>query len=106
MYTSLTEEDVNTHLKRFEDPLKENEVGVVDLRLLRDVLDFHFGIFLFVSLVLPCLHLLVVLLILLLLLLPVPAPATFLKITAKYRNVTFLLNSVTIQNQHPMLTDF
>lgn len=29
------------HLEGLEDPLEEDEVGVVDLRLLRDVLDIH-----------------------------------------------------------------
>lgn len=79
------------HLERLEDPLEEDEVGVVDLWLLCDVLDFHFCLLVLLLvlllLLLAALLLLLLLLCLLLLflgtlllapLLAVSAPAVFL----------------------------
>ena len=84
------------YLERLEDPLEEDVVGVVDLRLLCDVLDLHLGllllillllrVFIFIAAILLLLLLLLLRMLLLLqrtlllaLLLAVSAPAVFLK---------------------------
>lgn len=56
------------HLERLKDPLEEDVVGVVDLWLLCDVLDFHFCLLLLLFLFLLLAALLLLLLLCLLLL--------------------------------------
>lgn len=74
------------HLEGLEDPLEEDEVGIVNLRFLCDVLDFHLRSFLFLLfllatalfLLLLCLFLLLLGALLLAPLLAVSTPAVFL----------------------------
>lgn len=74
-----------SHLESLKDPLKEDEVGVVDGGLLRHIFNLHLGLLLAALLFLPLLLLLLLLLplLLLVLLLSVPALAVLLQASEK-----------------------